>query len=141
MQISGIPPDLAHHLANSIPTEHINFRPCGYIYEDHAIMNSNEEYKKMMASGYIQIGHAPNGDQIVIDFKNDGRAGYISHDEFYEIDEEENEGMSVDKMFIPLSDSIGDMLNSLLHDPTFPIDCYEAFEKQDANQAMEDNSK
>src|SRR5690606_17897741 len=105
------------------------------------IMDSNEEYKKMMESGYLQVGHAPNGDQIVIDFKNDGRSGYISHDEFYESYEEENEAMDVEEMFIPLSESLGSMLESLIHDPDFPIDSYEAFEKQNANQAGDDNSE
>ena len=141
MQISGIPAELARDLADSIPSEYVTFRPCGYIYEDDAIMDSNEEYKKMMESGYLQVGHAPNGDQIVIDFKNDGRSGYISHDEFYESYEEENEGMDVEEMFIPLSESLDGMVESLIHDPDFPIDSYEAFEKQDANKTREDNSE
>jgi len=103
-------------------------------------MESNEEYKKMMESGYLQVGHAPNGDQIVVDFKNDGRSGYILHDEFYESYEDENEPMDVEEMFIPLSESLDGMVESLIHDPDYPIDGYEAFEKQDANKTREANS-
>ncbi len=140
LQISGVPIELAQDLAESIPSEYVTFRPSGYIYEDHAIMESNEEYKKMMESGYLQVGHAPNGDQIVVDFKNDGRSGYILHDEFYESYEDENEPMDVEEMFIPLSESLDGMVESLIHDPDYPIDGYEAFEKQDANKTREANS-
>ena len=47
--------------------------------------------------------------------------------------------MDVEEMFIPLPESIDGMAESFIHDPDFPIDSYEAFEKQDANKTREDN--
>jgi PHD/YefM family antitoxin component YafN of YafNO toxin-antitoxin module len=137
LKTSGIPAEIAEPLADSIPTEYVIFRPCGYIYEDDAIIDSNEEYKRMMESGYLQVGHAPNGDQIVIDYRNGGRCGYISHDEFYE--SYEDEGLDVTATFIPLSESLGEMIDSLVNDPSFPIDSYEAFEKRDCQQDASSN--
>jgi hypothetical protein len=130
----GVPEELCVFLADAIPSKHVRFRSGGYIYEDDSIMDANEEYKKMMEAGYLQVGHSPNGDQIVIDFRHDGRAGYISHDEFYE--GYEDDGMNVEEMFIPVADSIGKMVLGLAKDQDFPIDIFDAEEKGYANNSM-----
>jgi len=131
LRVSGIPENLSTFLADSIPCKYIRFVSGGYIYEDDSIMDSNEEYKKMIESGFLQVGHAPNGDQIAIDFRHAGRSGYISHDEFYE--EYEDVDLDVSSMFIPVADSIGKMVQSLVDDPEFPIDIFDAEEKGYAN--------
>lgn len=56
LRVSGIPEDLSTFLADSIPSRHIRFESGGYVYEDDSIMDSNEEYKKMMESGFLQVG-------------------------------------------------------------------------------------
>ena len=65
LRVSGIPEDLCIFLGDSIPSKCIRFETGGYVYEDESIMDSNREYKKMMESGFLQVGSAPNGSSSV----------------------------------------------------------------------------
>ena len=120
----GLNPNLIDELAScsrngAIKVNRIYFNRFNNMLEE----NLDEPHKACINNGYLIIGTGLNGDPIVLSIKTE-MVGYVSHDELWEDDEDNDfEGiLSITNL------NLFDFYKNAFSDE-FPVDSYECDEK------------
>lgn len=140
-----VPPELVKFLVDNALGDIAPFpNGCGSMWTPDGVMAFNTKAPELLGCGLFAIGSAVNGDYIVIDVTpGTDRAGFVCHAEYWH-DFWEHPEVNVRKIFIPVDNSIHELLTGMsdeLHgildgtkDPerpdAYPTDYYAAEERQ-----------